>query len=133
MKRFKLISHALPFALLLGAGCHSVKQYIPAFSIKAWTHKAPAEMTFVSDDGKSTLTKFHVAYAKGGAIRQEQNPNNPMSWDELQALKTSESRLGDSDTLLLIFGIRGGAVSVGKDWPLSRRMASYTRPSDSVS
>jgi len=115
MKRFGLVSFALPFALLLGAGCHGVVQHIPTFGIKAQSPKAPAEMSFVSDDGKSSLAAFHIAYAKRGATRQELNPNFIITSFEYQTLKTSKDRLGDSDTLLLIFDVRGDDIMAERE------------------
>jgi len=122
MKRFVLVPFALPFAFLVGAGCHVAAQQAQssgaeaASAIKTPAPNAPAEMTFVSDDGKSTLASFHVVYGKRGATRGEQDRYNPMNFHQYQALKTSQDRLGDSDTLLLILDISGVMIAADKTW-----------------
>lgn len=114
MKRIGLYSFVLLSIFLVGAGCHSQAQHATASSANPKTPKAPAALSFVSDDGKSTLASFHIGYAKRGAIRVEQNPNSMISNTMLQALKMSNDRSADSDTLLLFFYTQGAQIYADK-------------------
>jgi len=108
MKRIGLLSFALITALLIGVGCHAFAQNAPApgpkpaSGAKTQAPKTPPGMSFVSDDGKSTLASFHVAYAKGGPALSINGPTGK----SVQLPEMSKDRLPDTDTLLLVFDIK---------------------------
>ena len=60
-----------------------------------WAQKP---MTFVADDGKSTIASFHIAYGKWENLSSK-------TGEGIQALDITKDRSADADTLLLVFDL----------------------------
>lgn len=103
MNRTGVWSLALMSASMVWAGSLEAAQGTPAIDNTAKT-------SYVSDSGKSILASWHVRYAKKGEERLVDEP--PYVPYKVQTLKMSADRQADSDTLLLIFEVKGETVWV---------------------